>query len=166
MFTLLAQSLMGALPVLSSRTARDPCHPNVAMVGKHASNFVTFASDGRISSTDAISSAIAVGYKLMAEIEVEADAVAMAEELVDALESVPAKTENVRSTGKLVLAEEKAEGRVSTRDSHVPDSGILYIRRTLKLHSVVVMLYLGNMGGVLFWIAFWLTFMCIEAVNM
>lgn len=107
---------------------------NVAMVGKRASYFVIIASDGSISSTDAISSAVAGSDELMAEIGVATDAVAKAEEFVDALESVPVRAENARPAGKLVLAEEKAEGRVSTRDSEVSDSAILYLPYTENVY--------------------------------
>lgn len=151
--------------ILKDRTAILVTH-NVAMAGKHASNFVTIASDGSISSTDTISSAVFRNAELMAEIKEETEAVAKAEEVFDSLELMKTKPEGDKPAGKLIVPEEKAEGRVSTRDSKCVLVCIAVSLRMIRDLLALVMLYLGSMGGTLFWISIWLTFMGANAINM
>lgn len=98
-------------PLLRGRTVILITH-NIALVGPHASNFVTIASDGSISSSDEMTDVVLTHPELVSEIEEEVEVTEKAEGIVDESKSKPADT---KSSGKLIAEEERAVGRVSSR---------------------------------------------------
>lgn len=99
--------LTGAL--LKGRTVILVTH-NVALAGKHAQFFVSIGSDGSISTSDSVADALVGDPDLLA---MEVDAIEKIEEIVD--ETKAPKAEGQKASGKLVLAEEIALGRVTMR---------------------------------------------------
>ncbi|KAG1716785.1 hypothetical protein ID866_383 [Astraeus odoratus] len=81
---------------------------NVAMTSSVAQRIITLTSNGRIASQGTVSDAIAKDDKLAAEIAKGQEALQRDEEEIDNPEEVPKKAD-----GKLVMAEEILEGRVS-----------------------------------------------------
>lgn len=89
-------------PLLQGRTVILITH-NVATVGKYAQFFVTIGSDGSISTSESVADAVKKDPELFLE-----DA-AKAEEVLET--EGPPKPK--KASGKLVMAEEIAQGRVS-----------------------------------------------------
>ena len=83
---------------------------NVAMVSPIADFVVDVGSDGRILSQGTLSTALARDEKLLKEVQYDAEELKRAEEEIsdEKLEDVNAKS----NAGKLVVAEEIAEGHV------------------------------------------------------
>ncbi|KAG1757959.1 hypothetical protein EDB19DRAFT_1936472 [Suillus lakei] len=119
---LLLDDVLAALDVHTSKWIIDKCFAgdlvkdrtvilvthNVAMASSIAHFVVSMGSNGRIVSHGSISEAIAKDDKLAAEMAKEQEVLAQEAQVVDTPEEPKAK-----SDGKLVIAEEIAEGHVS-----------------------------------------------------
>ncbi|KIM25975.1 hypothetical protein M408DRAFT_330768, partial [Serendipita vermifera MAFF 305830] len=117
---------------------------NVAMVNPIASFVVAVGLDGRIASQGTLEEALATDSKLREEIKIETKTIAKGKEVVDAPTDAPKKEEK-QATGKLIVAEEVALGRVSWP--------------ALKL-------FLTSLGGSLFWISFLSGFLLADLLNV
>ncbi|KAL5534538.1 hypothetical protein ACEPAG_1001 [Sanghuangporus baumii] len=115
---------------------------NVAMVSPIASFVVCLGTDGRIASQGTVAETMASDKEMQAEIEKSEEAIKKAEEasVVDG-----PKGEAGKSDGKLVVAEEIAEGHVSWK---------------------AVKLYLSNLGGPLFWFCFLSSIFVVDLANV
>ncbi|QRW00073.1 ABC transporter transmembrane region [Ceratobasidium sp. AG-Ba] len=123
--TIILDDVLSALDVHTSRWIVDNCFRgdlvtgrtvlivthNVAMVGEVADFVVSLGSDGRIASQGSIADALRLNSKLRAEVEKEEELEKKADEVVDENAPVEEK-EKKKSDGKLVVAEETAEGHV------------------------------------------------------
>ncbi|QRW00058.1 ABC transporter transmembrane region [Ceratobasidium sp. AG-Ba] len=122
---IILDDVLSALDVHTSRWIIDNCFRgelvvdrtilivthNVAMVSEVADFVVSLGSDGRIASQGSIADALRLNSKLRAEVEKEEELEKKADEPID--ENVPAdEKEKKKSDGKLIVAEEIAEGRV------------------------------------------------------
>ncbi|KAG9103574.1 hypothetical protein FRC06_009826 [Ceratobasidium sp. 370] len=124
---IILDDVLSALDVHTSRLIVDNCFRgdlvagrtmlivthNVAMVSEVADFVISLGSDGRITSQGSIADALRLNSKLRAEVEKEEELEKKADETVDDNQpteekQVPAK----KSDGKLIVAEEIAEGRV------------------------------------------------------
>lgn len=85
---------------------------NVAMVNPIASFVVAVGLDGRIASQGTLEQALATDSKLREEIKIEDTTIAKGKEVVDDPTQAD-KKEGKPATGKLIVAEEVALGRVS-----------------------------------------------------
>lgn len=91
---------------------------------------VSIGADGRILSQGTLSKALASNKKLSAELKEESDEIRKADDEVDATEpDEPAK----KGDGKLVVAEEIAEGHVGWPACELIDIAILHILVCLRL---------------------------------
>ena len=113
---------------------------------------VSLGSDGRILSQGSLSTALAKNKKLSAEMKEETDELKKADNDVDVVEpDEPAK----KGDGKLVVAEEIAEGHVGW-----PARTFLTYQLSILLwfaNIILVKLYFASLGGEwsgLFWTAF------------
>ncbi|KAG9126177.1 hypothetical protein FRC07_004584 [Ceratobasidium sp. 392] len=98
--------------LVSGRTMLIVTH-NVAMVSEVADFVISLSSDGRIASQGSIADALRLNSKLRAEVEKEEELEKKAEETVDDNQPTEGKeTPAKKSDGKLIIAEEIAEGRV------------------------------------------------------
>lgn len=103
---------------------------NVAMASPIADFVVSIGADGRILSQGTLSKALASNKKLSAELKEESDEIRKADDEVDATEpDEPAK----KGDGKLVVAEEIAEGHVGWPACELIDIAILHILVCLRL---------------------------------
>ncbi|KAF8309909.1 P-loop containing nucleoside triphosphate hydrolase protein [Clavulina sp. PMI_390] len=114
--------------LLEGRTVVLVTH-NISLTAKHAQHFVTFSSDGSISSSDSIADALS--EELIQDNVVNDSKVATGSENPS---NVVAKPEGGVANGKLVVAEEIALGRVTTRS---------------------LLLFLSNAGSLIFWVSWW-----------
>lgn len=120
---------------------------------------MTVASDGGITSSDEMSNVVLNHPELVAEIEEEANAAEKLEGIVDG--SKPNKPES--SKGKLIVEEERAIGRVSLRSCEL----FLVCAPSIQSDfSTKVSLYFGNMGGLLYWVGFWLMTIGVEVITV
>ncbi|QRV86022.1 ABC transporter transmembrane region [Ceratobasidium sp. AG-Ba] len=122
---IILDDVLSALDVHTSRWIVDNCFRgdlvtgrtilivthNVAMVSEVADFVVSLGSDGRIASQGSIADALRLNSKLRAEVEKEEELEKKADETVDENTPVEEK-EKKKSDGKLIVAEEIAEGRV------------------------------------------------------
>ncbi|QRW14592.1 ABC transporter transmembrane region [Ceratobasidium sp. AG-Ba] len=122
---IILDDVLSALDVHTSRWIIDNCFRgelvvdrtilivthNVAMVSEVADFVVSLGSDGRIASQGSIADALRLNSKLRAEVEKEEELEKKADETVDENTPVEEK-EKKKSDGKLIVAEEIAEGRV------------------------------------------------------
>ncbi|KAF8309911.1 hypothetical protein DL93DRAFT_2230628 [Clavulina sp. PMI_390] len=118
--------------LLKGRTVVLVTH-NIALAAKHAKYFVTIAADGTISSSNYLADALKED-DVRAELVENAEAVKKADTAVDGSALLPTKTEVPKASGKLIVAEEVALGRVTTRS---------------------LMLFLSNVGNPAFWATWW-----------
>lgn len=98
--------------LLRGRTVILVTH-NLSLVGKHARNFVHIASDGKISTNESLTESLTLNPDLVPELVEEKEVIKKAEELIDDSKAKPVAPQ--KSTGKLVVAEEIALGRVTLR---------------------------------------------------
>ncbi|KDQ56808.1 hypothetical protein JAAARDRAFT_36283 [Jaapia argillacea MUCL 33604] len=155
---LLLDDVLAALDVHTSKWIVDKCFRgdlirgrtvilvthNVALASPAASFVISLGSDGRILSQGSVSDALAKDQHLSAEVAQEKAEIDKAEEELDSAE--PA-AEGKKGDGKLVVAEEIAEGHVSWS---------------------AIKMYLIGMGGswpTLFWIIFLGTIALCELAN-
>lgn len=116
------------------------------MASPVASLVVAMGSDGRVSSQGSLSKALEHNKLLAREVAEEREKIAKVESSIDGEESNP---QDKKKTGKLVVAEEVAEGHLgwSARESINRDI-------TTLAHQPIVKLYLSNLGGrhvLIFW---------------
>ncbi|KAG8697036.1 hypothetical protein FRC09_008111, partial [Ceratobasidium sp. 395] len=98
--------------LISGRTMLVVTH-NVAMVSEVADFVISLSSDGRIASQGNIADALRLNSKLRAEVEKEKELEKKADEAVDNNQPAEEKeTPAKKSDGKLMIAEEIAEGRI------------------------------------------------------
>ncbi|QRV86037.1 ABC transporter transmembrane region [Ceratobasidium sp. AG-Ba] len=123
--TIILDDVLSALDVHTSRWIVDNCFRsdlvtertilivthNVAMVSEVADFVVSLGSDGRIASQGSIDDALRLNSKLRAEVEKEEELEKKADETVDENTPVDGK-EKKKSDGKLIVAEEIAEGHI------------------------------------------------------
>ncbi|KAF8311050.1 ATP-binding cassette transporter [Clavulina sp. PMI_390] len=107
---------------------------NIALTAKYAKYFVTIAADGSISGSSFLADAL-MQENVQTELIQETETIKKAESVIDGSAVPPAKSEGPKSGGKLIVGEEVALGRVTTR--------------SLKL-------FLSNVGNPIFW-ATWLS---------
>lgn len=89
------------------------CHKthNVAIASPIADFVIALGTDGRITSQGSLSNVLKSDKKLLAEVEEETQEIENAEHVIDPAETeIPTKDRS--SDGKLVVAEEIAEGHV------------------------------------------------------
>ncbi|EIN13416.1 P-loop containing nucleoside triphosphate hydrolase protein [Punctularia strigosozonata HHB-11173 SS5] len=157
---LLLDDVLAALDVHTSKWIVDKCFKgdlirgrtvllvthNVAMASPIADFVVSLGSDGRILSQGTVSDALAKDKALKAEVVEEAKALEKVEDEVDPEEDLDVAVE--KKDGKLVLAEEIAEGHVGWP--------------ALKLYASS----LGGEWATLFWVCLLLAFFVCELGNV
>ncbi|KAG9098020.1 hypothetical protein FS749_004906 [Ceratobasidium sp. UAMH 11750] len=124
---IILDDVLSALDVHTSRWVVDNCFRgdlvagrtmlivthNVAMVSEVADFVISLGSDGRIASQGSIADALRLNSKLRAEVEKEEELEKKADETVDDNQPVEQKEAPAKSSdGKLIVAEEIAEGRI------------------------------------------------------
>lgn len=109
-------------PFLAGRTVILITH-NLAMTSKLAKSVVEIASNGHITQRENVAEALSENPELLAAVASDNEAIQKDEEIVD--ETVPAKTDGDKPSGKLIADEEIALGRVSKEasESVSPDEG-------------------------------------------
>ena len=142
--------------LLRDRTVLLVTH-NVALASPVADFVVSLGSDGRILSQGTLSKALAKNKKLANEMKEETDELKKAEGEID-FEEPTTDTETdakPKSDGKLIVAEEVAEGHVGW-----PARTFLTYQLSILLwfaNTILVKLYFASLGGEwsgLFWTAF------------
>lgn len=103
-------------PLLANRTVILVTH-NVAMAGQYAQKFVHIDSDGTISSSTTASALATEHSDVLAVVKEEVETMKKEDEIVDGSLTADLKTNPQKPNGKLVVAEEVALGRVTTRAS-------------------------------------------------
>jgi hypothetical protein len=102
--------VMSVIHILLSKTH------NIAMTSPIADFVVSLGSDGRVVSQGTISTALKLNKDLSAEVEADKQDEQLVEEVMDAeTPNAPAKP----GSGKLIVAEEIAEGHVSFDASEI-----------------------------------------------
>lgn len=118
---------------------------NVAMTSSIAHFVLSLTNDGRVSSQGIVSETTILDEEIQKEVAESRTAL----EEVDAIDAQTEETKRDSADGKLVLAEEVAEGHVSW-SARTFDQ--LFRKRETEID--VVKLYLSNLGGPFFWLIF------------
>lgn len=124
---------------------------NVAMTSSIADYVVSLGLDGRVVSCGSVSDAVAKDKTLAAELVEGVRAIKDEEKRIDQEE--PDATAK-QADGKLIVAEEIAEGHVSWDACKLPFTSAVPLQLT---HSLTVKLFFKGLGGPrssLFWILF------------
>ncbi|THH11785.1 hypothetical protein EW145_g436 [Phellinidium pouzarii] len=155
---LLLDDVLAALDVHTSRWIVDKCFRgdlirgrtillvthNVAMASPIASFVLSLGKDGRVASQGTVDEAMANGKEMQDEIEHLNEANKKAEEAPTS-EDKKSEEAEMKKVGKLVVAEEIAEGHVSWS---------------------AVKLYLFNLGGAFFWFIFLSAILLCDLANV
>ncbi|KAI0329604.1 multidrug resistance-associated ABC transporter [Cubamyces sp. BRFM 1775] len=167
---LLLDDVLAALDVHTARWIVDKCFKgdllrgrtvllvthNVAMASPIADFVVSLGTDGRIASQGTLSKVLAKDKKLSAELAEEREEMKKAEDEVDHVEpddeSAPKK-----SDGKLIVAEEIAEGHVSWPALRLYLSSMGGAHSFIFWLSVIGFLFVCEFMGIFqtYWLGFW-----------